>query len=117
MKLTTISVSAGFILIVATLLNIGQLYLMAGMLAAIPLVCFWVGRRQRGGLRVRRTLSEVALEGESVTVSLEMENLDRWPKPHLLVADQLPDWVVREDGASAAPASLEAAGTAAVKYT
>jgi uncharacterized protein (DUF58 family) len=117
MKLTTISVSAGFILIVATLLNIGQLYLMAGMLAAIPLVCFWVGRRQRGGLRARRTLPEVAIEGESVTTALELENLDRWPKPHLLVADRLPDWVVREDGVAAAPVSLEAAGTATVTYT
>jgi uncharacterized protein (DUF58 family) len=117
MKLTTISVSAGFILIVATLLNIGQLYLMAGMLAAIPLVCFWVGRRQRGGLRARRTLQEVATEGETVTATLELENLDRWPKPHLLAADRLPDWVVREDAGSAAPASLEAASTTTFTYT
>src|SRR5262249_8768555 len=46
----------------------------------------------------------------------ELENLDRWPKPHLLVADQLPEWVVHEDAAAASPASLEAAGTATVTY-
>ena len=46
MKLTTIVVSGAFILIVATLLNIGQLYFMAGMLSAIPLVCYAAGRRQ-----------------------------------------------------------------------
>src|SRR5437016_2064023 len=53
MKRTTLTVSTAFILIVATLLNIDQLYAMAGMLAALPLVCYFVGRRQNGGLRDR----------------------------------------------------------------
>lgn len=115
MKLTTTLVSAGFILIVATLLNIGQLYLMAGMLAAIPLVCWWVGRNQRGGVRARRSHTASAVEGEAVTVTLSVENLDRWPKPHLVVADRLPPGLTREEGL-ASPLSLEGSGTAEVIY-
>lgn len=116
MKLTTTLVSAGFILIVATLLNIGQLYLMAGMLAAIPLVCFWVGRRQRGGIRARRSHAESAVEGESVIVTLELENEDRWPKPHLLVSDHLPPGLERLER-NAVPVSLEASRKATVTYS
>jgi uncharacterized protein (DUF58 family) len=116
MKLTTTLVSAGFILIVATLLNIGQLYLMAGMLGAIPLVCWWVGRNQRGGLRASRSHVGSAAEGEPVTVTLALENRDRWPKPHLVVADRLPPGLVRQEG-SASPVSLDASGTAEVVYT
>jgi uncharacterized protein (DUF58 family) len=116
MKLTTIAVSAGFILIVATLLNIGQLYLMAGMLAAIPLVCAWVGRRQRGGLSATRIVPETAVAGETVVATLEITNLDRWPKPHLLVADRLPPWVVNEEEVAGFPVSLDASGTGIVSY-
>ena len=96
MKLTTLAVSTAFILIVATLLNIGELYSMAGMLAALPLVCYFVGRRQNGGLGVERRLDEVGVPGRPLPVSLELKNNDPWPKRHLLVQDALPDWLERD---------------------
>jgi uncharacterized protein (DUF58 family) len=116
MKLTTTLVSAGFILIVATLLNIGQLYLMGLMLASIPLVCYWLGRHQRGGLRARRSHPDAAVEGELLSVTLELENTDRWPKSHLLVGDRLPGGLVREGG-SVSPFALESLGTASATYS
>src|SRR5947209_16351841 len=96
MKLTTLTVSTAFILIVATLLNIDQLYAMAGMLAALPLVCYFVGRRQNGGVRAVRRLDTVAVPGRSLPVSLELKNGDTWPKRYLLVQDRLPEWLVRD---------------------
>jgi uncharacterized protein (DUF58 family) len=95
-KLTTLAVSTAFILIVATLLNIGELYSMAGMLAALPLGCYFVGKRQNGGLSVERRLDDVAVPGRPLPVSLELKNNDPWPKRHLLIQDTLPRWLERD---------------------
>jgi uncharacterized protein (DUF58 family) len=117
MKLTTLTVSTAFILIVATLLNIDQLYAMAGMLAALPLVCYFVGRRQNGGLRVVRRLDTVAVPGRSVPVSLELKNCDAWPKRYLLVQDRLPEWLARDGDPRPILAPLAANGADTVTYS
>src|SRR5262249_4347568 len=117
MKLTTIVVSGAFILIVATLLNIGQLYFMAGMLSALPLVCYASGRWQRGGLRAGRSMADNAVEGQAFTVTLEIENNERLPKPHLLVEDRLPPWLVREDATGPLPAQVGSFGRTTLEYT
>src|SRR5205807_1911668 len=116
MKLTTLTVSTAFILIVATLLNIGELYSMAGMLAALPLVCYLVGRRQNRGLSAQRRLETVAVPGRPVPVTVELKNQDAWPKRHLLVQDRLPRWVEREGDARPLLATLPASGTESLRY-
>src|SRR5260370_1434243 len=116
MKLTTLAVSTAFILIVATLLNIGELYSMAGMLAALPLVCYFVGRRQNGGLRAARRMEAVAVPGRSVPVTLTLTNNDPWPKRHLLVQDCLPKWLERDGDARPILTPLTASGSETVTY-
>jgi uncharacterized protein (DUF58 family) len=117
MKLTTIVVSGAFILIVATLLNIDQLYFMAGMLGAIPLVCYVIGRRQNRGLRAARTMPPNTSEGQAIPVTLELENTERLPKPHLLVEDRLPPWLVRDDPVGVLPAQVGSLGRTTLEYT
>jgi uncharacterized protein (DUF58 family) len=117
MKLTTLTVSTAFILIVATLLNIDQLYAMAGMLAALPLVCYFVGRRQNGGVRAERRLDTVAVPGRSLPVTLELKNSDPWPKRHLLVQDRLPIGLERDGDARPMLAPLTASGTETITYS
>src|SRR4051812_657115 len=116
MKLTTLAVSTAFILIVATLLNIGELYSMAGMLAALPLVCYFVGRRQNGGLSVERLLDLVAVPGQPLPVTLELKNNDPWSKRHLLVQDCLPKWIERDGDARPLLSSLAPNATEPITY-
>jgi uncharacterized protein (DUF58 family) len=116
MKLTTLTVSTAFILIVATLLNIGELYSMAGMLAALPLVCYFVGRRQNRGVRAERRLDTVGIPGRSLQVTLKLQNADTWPKRNLQVQDHLPQWLVRDRDARPILVPLPASGTASVTY-
>src|SRR5688572_11576882 len=116
MKLTTLAVSTAFILIVATLLNIGELYSMAGMLAALPLVCYFVGRRQNGRLSAERRLESVGEPGRSVPVTVTLKNQDPWPKRHLLVQDRLPQWVERDGDARPILAPLGPSGAETVTY-
>jgi uncharacterized protein (DUF58 family) len=116
MKLTTLAVSTAFILIVATLLNISELYSMAGMLAALPLVCYFVGRRQNGGLTAERRLEEVGVPGRAVPVTVTLKNQDSWPKRHLLVQDRLPQWLERDGDARPILAPLGPGGTETVTY-
>src|SRR5437016_6159210 len=85
MKLTTLTVSTAFILIVATLLNIGELYSMAGMLAALPLVCYFVGRRQNGGVRAERSLESAGIPGHrrsALDLSARRQPVRRQLAPH-----------------------------------
>jgi uncharacterized protein (DUF58 family) len=117
MKLTTLTVSTAFILIVATLLNIDQLYAMAGMLAALPLVCYFVGRRQNGGVSAKRRLDAVGVPGRPLPVTLELKNGDPWPKRHLLVQDRLPLGLERDGDARPILTPLAAGGTETVSYS
>src|SRR5438876_1140739 len=116
MKLTTLTVSTAFILIVATLLNIGELYSMAGMLAALPLVCYFVGRRQNGGVQAERLLETVGMPGRSLQVTLKLKNQDSWPKRNLLIQDHLPRWLQRDRDARPILAPLPGGGTETVIY-
>jgi uncharacterized protein (DUF58 family) len=116
MKLTTLAVSTAFILIVATLLNIGELYSMAGMLAALPLVCYFVGRRQNGGLSAERRLEGIGIPGRPLPVTVTLKNRDHWPKRHLLVQDRLPKWLERDGDARPILAPLSSSGTETVTY-
>src|SRR3954453_21603143 len=116
MKLTTLTVSTAFILIVATLLNIGELYSMAGMLAALPLVCYFVGRRQNGGVQAERSLETVGTPGRSLQVSLTLTNTDAWPKRNLLIQDHLPRWLLRDRDTRPILAPLPASGGKTVTY-
>src|SRR5260370_26728968 len=98
MKLTTLTVSTAFIVIVATLLNIDQLYAMAGMLAALPLVCYFVGRRQNGGGRAPRPLGTAPLPRRSLPRPPALENRAPPPNRPLPLRSRLPPSPQRSAG-------------------
>ena len=89
-KLLTVYSAAGVIALVAWVLNVGQLYWMAGALALLPQASRLVAALEQQGLSVTRTLPGSGHQGEEVTVRITVEN--RWllPKLHLSVRDVLP---------------------------
>src|SRR5260370_2033475 len=90
---------------------------MAGMLAALPLFCYFVGRRQNGGVRAQRHLETVAVPGRSLPVTLALKNCDTGPKGHLLVQDRLPQWLERDGDARPILTPLAASGTETITYS
>jgi uncharacterized protein (DUF58 family) len=89
--------SAIFLLIVGTLLNVQQMYLMATAIALIP-VAFWlVGYFLQFGVTCRRTMPSTCERGERVPVYLSLFNPTVFPRFYLRAYDMLPRWV-RFDG-------------------
>jgi uncharacterized protein (DUF58 family) len=89
-KLTTVIAASMFIMVVGTILNLGQLYWMAGILLSLPGVGWLYSLLQSRGIAVRRRLPATGRVGEWITVELEARNSTLLPKLHLWLLDSVP---------------------------
>lgn len=88
-----LNVAGLFILVVAIILRVSQLYLMAAILLLIPLVSYSLGRALMWGLACERRLPASCSEGERILVTLLVTNTGLLPKVGLRVRDRLPRWL------------------------
>jgi uncharacterized protein (DUF58 family) len=89
-KVATLFFAAFFIFVVAVRLNIGQMYLMAGTLAAAPLVSALLGRFVLGRVRVLRDAPGSCFEKSRVFVRISIQG-PKWLLPAVLsVRDTTP---------------------------
>lgn len=92
-KIATLFFAAFFIFVVAVRLNIGQMYLMAGTLAAAPLVSALLGWLVLGRVRILRDSPESCFEKSRVSVRISIQG-PRWLFPAVLsVQDVTPDGI------------------------
>ncbi|MGC8833712.1 MAG: DUF58 domain-containing protein, partial [Armatimonadota bacterium] len=92
-KIATLFFAAFFIFVVAVRLNIGQMYLMAGTLAAAPLVSALLGWFVLGHVRVLRDPPESCFEKSRVSVRISIKG-PKWLFPAVLsVQDVAPDGI------------------------
>lgn len=89
-KLLTVYAAAGVIALVAWILNVGQLYWMAGTLVLLPQASRLFGLLEHRGLDVSRVIPGAGHQGETLTVRFSARNRVPWPKLHLSLADELP---------------------------
>jgi len=89
-KLLTVYSAAFVIALVGWLLNVSQLYWMAGALILLPRVTRLLAQVEHRGLSVRRQLPAAAHQGDAVRVRFHVRNLTWMPKLNLSVADELP---------------------------
>jgi uncharacterized protein (DUF58 family) len=89
-KRLTIYAAAAATALVAWVLNVAQLYWMAGVLFILPLVCRLVGHLEHRGITVRRRMPYAAHQGETVRVRYQVENQQSYPKLQLSLSDELP---------------------------
>ncbi len=98
LKKFALTLAALFIVIVAVILNLDQLYLMAAVLGLLPVTSYAVGRAMMRGLDCRRASLPACQEGEQVAVTLTLHNTGRLPKLYLRVQERLPDTLQRVGG-------------------
>lgn len=92
-KLLTVYFAAVAITLVAWILNVQQLYWMAGVLWLLPSGSKLFARGERWGLVVEREAPPAAHQGETVTVRLTASNQLSLPKLHLSLRDICPDGI------------------------
>lgn len=92
-KKLTIFTAAIFLLIVASLLNVDNMYLMAAVMALIPATSWVVGIVMMRGVRVTRRAQDYGTVGETSSVQLTVTNCSRFPKYLLRVTDYLPKYL------------------------
>jgi uncharacterized protein (DUF58 family) len=115
-KLLTVYSAAATILLLSWVLNVPQLYWMAGVLFLLPTGSKQFARLERRGLTVERILPPAAHQGDEVTVRLVARNETALPKLYLSLRDQAPRWVELED-TRPLPIHLAPRGTAEVEYS
>jgi uncharacterized protein (DUF58 family) len=89
-KLLTVYAAGAAIILVGWVLNVGQLYWMAGALLLLPQASRLFAQLEHRGLTVTRHLPHAAHQGEAVQVRLRAENALPIPKLHLSLMDELP---------------------------
>jgi len=89
-KKLTIYAAAGAIILVAWVLNVAQLYWMAGALVVLPQVTRLFGILEHRGVDVERLLPAAGHQGDAATVRLRVWNRLALPKLNLAVDDDLP---------------------------
>lgn len=89
-KKLTVYAAASAIAVVAWVLNVAQLYWMAGALVLLPYVSRMFGLLEHRGLVVSRTLPAAGHHGEAVQVRYRVRNGMIVPKLGLSLADDLP---------------------------
>ncbi|MGV3722175.1 MAG: DUF58 domain-containing protein [Actinomycetota bacterium] len=90
-KLLTVYFAAMAITLVAWVLNVAQLYWMAGVLLLLPTGSKLFARIERWGLTVEREAPPAAHQGETITVRLIAHNAVSLPKLHLSLKDVWPE--------------------------
>ncbi len=96
LKLMSLVCASMFMLLVAARLDIGQMYLMAAILLAIPLVSYLIGKYALKEVRVRRFGPETAVEGEPFLVEFELQHRAELLRDLLTAQDVTADWMVQE---------------------
>ena len=89
-KLLTLYSAAGAITLVAWVLNVAQLYWMAGVLLLLPTACRMMSRLELRGVTVSRAPTLAGHQGESVPMRLRLRNELKLPKLGLSLKDSLP---------------------------
>lgn len=84
-----------FIIIVAILLHVEQMYLMAMAILLIPLVAWVLGFVLTRGITCERSFPLSSPEGGRVTVILRITNTARLPRFYIRAYDTLPAWLLR----------------------
>jgi uncharacterized protein (DUF58 family) len=115
-KLLTVYSAAATIMLLSWVLNVPQLYWMAGVLFLLPAGSKQFARLERRGLKVERSLPPVAHQGEAVTARLIARNELSLPKLYLSLSDRVPSGVELLDS-SPLPIHLAPRGTAEVEYS
>ena len=114
-KRVTVLAAATFLLIVAAMLNISQLFWMAGMLLAFPMVGGWIARGQLRGLTARRASPPSGQAGDRLTFEVEVRNNTSFPRLNLSISEQLPRFLVPLCGPEI-PLHLAPRGSVRVRY-
>ncbi|MGC8668697.1 MAG: DUF58 domain-containing protein [Chthonomonadales bacterium] len=86
-----------FLVISAALTNMPQLYFMAAVLLALPLVSYLVGMSALTNVEVWREVPASAWDGETVSFAVAARNRGRLPRLYLEVRDHLPQWLEPAD--------------------
>ncbi len=114
-KQLTIYSAAFVISLVAWVLNVQQLYWMAGSMLLLPRVSRWFGKLEHRGLEVERTHAGAGHQGEILRVRWKVRNRTRLPKLQLSAADDLPAGLTPTDR-EAIPVHLPPEGTDEIGY-
>lgn len=91
-KKLALTTAAIFLLIVAMLLGAQPMYLMAVVIAVVPVVSWALGLLFFRGVSCIRTLPTTSSVGERIRVSVKIHNDSYFPKFYLRVSDRLPRW-------------------------
>ena len=92
-KWTGLSITAIFLVIVATNIREDQLFLMVTILLLTPVVFFTAGWLLARGISCERSLPSSCSEGERFLVTLTVVNTAWLPKFLIQASDHLPRWV------------------------
>lgn len=92
-KLLTVYIAAGAITLVAWVLNVSQLYWMAGVLFLLPYGSRLFAKLERRGLVLERQVPLAAHQGEIVRIRLTARNELALPKLYLSLRDAAPDGI------------------------
>lgn len=114
-KLLTVYAAAAAITLVAWVLNVAQLYWMAGVLVFLPTGSRLFALLERWGLELEREAPQAAHQGETVTIRLLARNTVALPKLHLSVRDILPEGLEAVD-AEPLPLHLPPGGRDTAEY-
>jgi uncharacterized protein (DUF58 family) len=97
LKSVTLFIAAAFLLLVAVLLNVGQLYFMAATVTAVAAVArlaVWASTR---GLKIERKATDRVFEDDLFSVHLTVSNPTRFPKFFLSLQEDLSPWLETEE--------------------
>lgn len=114
-KLLTVYSAAATILLLSWVLNVPQLYWMAGVLFLLPTGSKYFARLERRGLTVERHVPPAAHQGEDVRVRLVVRNETALPKLYLSLSDPAPRGVELVDPRPL-PVHLAPRATAEAEY-
>lgn len=114
-KLLTVYSAAFAIALVAWVLNVGQLYWMAGALGLLPVGSRLLAALEQRDLHIERLVPLAGHQGEEVSVRLKARSGSFFPKLHLTVQD-LPPRGLTVSPADPLPLSLPPYGGDEVEY-